>query len=105
MCINFILAVFLLLLSQVEIPMNVFRKFVNNTHAAVMQIGAVFGLMLTGIIGAYTIPTAISSLINSTATGAGIAADHAVVPILSIVAPIAIAIGLIVVIAKSADIM
>lgn len=70
-----------------------------------MQVGAVFGLMLTGVVGAYTIPTAISALINSTASGAGIDSSHAVVPILSIVAPIAIAIGLIVVIAKSADIL
>lgn len=81
------------------------NSFINNVRAAATGVGAVFGLMLTGMVGAYTVPQSISALINATAAGGGIAQTSPVVPILGIVGPIALAIAFIFILLKGAGVM
>lgn len=82
--------------------MNALRKFVKNQVAASMQIGGILGLLLTVIIGAYTLPNAFGALANSTLlTDAGVPATSPVIPIITVVGVIVAAVGFLVMIAKS----
>lgn len=80
------------------------RNFWSNTKASAVQVGAIFGLLITAVAGAYIIPTAIETLINVTEANPTTAASP-VGPLITIVGPIIVGIGFIVLIAKSADIM
>lgn len=82
------------------------RNIVRNVRGAAFQIGGILGLIITIIVGAYTLPTALGTLANATLlTEAGVSATSPVIPIITVVGVIVAAVGFLVMIVKSAGLM